>query len=113
MGALLIRACLPLLVHALPPIRDRGAVLQPLAVHIGIDLRVLGFTFGLSLLTAIVFGIVPALRATRVDLTPSLKDTGRARLAVDVYRRIAARWPGDAAVYHDLAVAAAALSSVY
>jgi predicted permease len=42
-----------------------------------LDLRVLGFTFGLSLLTGIVFGIVPAVRATRVDLTPSLKDTGR------------------------------------
>jgi predicted permease len=42
-----------------------------------LDLRVLAFTFGLSLLTGIVFGIVPALRATRVDLTPTLKDTGR------------------------------------
>jgi predicted permease len=42
-----------------------------------LDLRVLAFTFGLSLLTGIIFGIVPALRATRVDLTPTLKDTGR------------------------------------
>ena len=38
----------------------------------------------------------------------ALKDTGRAREAVDIYRRIVARWPGDAAAYHDLAVAAAA-----
>ncbi len=42
-----------------------------------LDLRVLGFTFGLSLLTGLLFGIVPALRATRLDLTPTLKDTGR------------------------------------
>lgn len=42
-----------------------------------LDLRVLVFTFGLSLLTGIVFGVVPALRATRFDLTPALKDTGR------------------------------------
>ena len=48
------------------------AVLNP-----RLDLRVLGFTLGLSCLTGIVFGIVPALRATRLDLTPTLKDTGR------------------------------------
>jgi len=42
-----------------------------------LDLRVLSFTFGLSLLTGVVFGIVPALRATQFDLTPVLKDTGR------------------------------------
>jgi predicted permease len=42
-----------------------------------LDLRVLGFTFGLSLLAGIIFGLVPALRATRLDLTPTLKDGGR------------------------------------
>jgi predicted permease len=42
-----------------------------------LDLRVLGFTLGLSCLTGIIFGIVPAMRATRLDLTPMLKDTGR------------------------------------
>ncbi len=38
----------------------------------------------------------------------ALKDTGRVRDAVDVYRRAIARWPGDAAMYHDLGVAAGA-----
>jgi predicted permease len=42
-----------------------------------LDPRVLGFTVGLSCLTAIIFGLIPALRATRPDLTPILKDTGR------------------------------------
>jgi predicted permease len=42
-----------------------------------LDLRVLGFTLSLSFLTGIIFGILPALRATDFDLTPALKDSGR------------------------------------
>lgn len=47
-----------------------------------LDLRVFGFTLGLSVLTGLVFGIVPALRATRVDLTPTLKDAARGSTAI-------------------------------
>jgi len=47
-----------------------------------LDLRVLGFTIALSLLTGIVFGIAPAWRSTRVDLTPTLKDGGRGSSSV-------------------------------
>ncbi|HKO44392.1 MAG TPA: ABC transporter permease [Pyrinomonadaceae bacterium] len=42
-----------------------------------VNLPVLGFTIGLTLLTGIVFGLVPALEATRVDLNESLKEAGR------------------------------------
>jgi len=42
-----------------------------------LDLRVLGFTLALSMLTGNLFGIAPAWRSTRVDLTPALKDSGR------------------------------------
>ncbi len=42
-----------------------------------LDWRVLGFTMALSILTGIVFGLAPAYRATKVDLTPTLNDSGR------------------------------------
>ena len=42
-----------------------------------LDWRVLGFTLALSLATGIVFGLAPALRSTKVDLTPTLKDSAR------------------------------------
>ena len=48
-----------------------------------LDLRVFGFTLGLSVLTGLVFGIVPALRATRFDLTPTLKDAARGSSAIN------------------------------
>jgi predicted permease len=37
------------------------------------DLRVAGFAFALSLLTGVVFGLVPALQSTRPDVFPTLK----------------------------------------
>jgi len=38
-----------------------------------VDLRVLAFTFGVAVVTGLLFGVAPALQASRVDLTESLK----------------------------------------
>ncbi|MGH9941550.1 MAG: ABC transporter permease [Pyrinomonadaceae bacterium] len=42
-----------------------------------LDLRVFGFTSALSLLTGLLFGLAPAWRATRINVTPALKDSTR------------------------------------
>ena len=43
------------------------------AMNVSPDLRVLAFTFALTILTALLFGMTPAIRATRLDLNASLK----------------------------------------
>jgi predicted permease len=46
----------------------------PLLLDVAPDGRVLAFAAAISLFTGIAFGLVPALRATRLDLAPALKD---------------------------------------
>jgi predicted permease len=49
----------------------------PFDVDVRPDFLVLAFAAGASALTAMLFGVVPALRATRVELAPVLKDSAR------------------------------------
>jgi putative ABC transport system permease protein len=49
----------------------------PRAQGIGVDLRALAFTSLVSLLTGVVFGLAPALRATNPDVNESLKESSR------------------------------------
>ena len=49
----------------------------PRVTTIALDLRVLGAAAGLSLVTGLLFGIVPALQMSKPDLTTSLKDGAR------------------------------------
>ncbi len=56
--------------RAVPP--PPGAL--PVTPNFIIDLPVLLFTLGLSIVAGIVFGLAPALRASRPELTPALKD---------------------------------------
>src|SRR6195256_5168110 len=44
--------------------------------QVGIDYRVLTFALGVSALTGILFGIVPALQASKLDVTSALKEGG-------------------------------------
>jgi putative ABC transport system permease protein len=56
-------------------------VVDPLKIprvqDIALDGRVLGFTAAVAAITGVLFGIVPALQASRTDLQPALKEGGR------------------------------------
>jgi putative ABC transport system permease protein len=48
----------------------------PARLAVAVDGRVFAFSIGLSLVTGILFGLAPALRASRVDLNQGLRDGG-------------------------------------
>ena len=66
---------LNLLLHAIP-------IKLPFWMNFGIDLRVLGFTAAITLLTGFIFGAIPALQTSRVDLNDTLKEGGRGSAGV-------------------------------
>jgi len=55
----------------------RPQALENLTVRPSIDLTVVGFTLAVSTLTALLFGLVPALRVARTDLSRTLAAGGR------------------------------------
>src|SRR5208337_189843 len=50
---------------------------DPIPLDVHPDIAILSFTAGASILTGILFGLVPALRSTRIDLAPALKESSR------------------------------------
>jgi predicted permease len=67
-GFLGMRALLSVNTGGLPRLGDGGSLM-------GMDLRVVGFTLVLSLVTGIVFGLVPAVVTSRTDLNAVIKDS--------------------------------------
>ena len=62
---------------ALLAVTDNETGLLPNGVQLSLNWRVLVFTLGVSLLTGVLFGFVPAWRATSLDLNTTLKQSGR------------------------------------
>jgi predicted permease len=69
LGAAGVRALLALNPGSIPRIGENGAAVT-------LDWTVLAFTLGLALATGIVFGLFPALQASRSDLISTLKESG-------------------------------------
>ena len=66
---LLLAAWINDLVSAFKPPVD-----LPLQLDLSLDWRVMSFTLALSVFTGIVFGVIPALQSTKLNLVPALKD---------------------------------------
>jgi predicted permease len=62
---------------AVKALRVFGAANIPRLDEVGVNGRVIAFTCLVALVTGVVFGLVPALRASRVDLNETLKEGGR------------------------------------
>jgi len=60
-------------LHLLLALDSQGTRSMPL-LDLSPDHRVLGFTLLVTVFTALLFGIAPALRSARIDLTPTLRD---------------------------------------
>jgi putative ABC transport system permease protein len=74
LGLLLAHWGTAALVGMLPPNQISSL---PFLQTLKIDGRMLGFSFGLSVLTGIVFGLAPALQSSRLELSDVLKEGGR------------------------------------
>jgi predicted permease len=68
LGLLLAWGIITAIVRFQPP------MLISLSLDLGLDATVLAFTFGVALLAGLLFGLVPALQATKPQLVPALKD---------------------------------------
>jgi predicted permease len=68
LGWLGIRALLSVNTAGLPRVGENGA-------FVGLDGTVVVFTLALSILTGVIFGLIPALQSSKTDLTTTLKES--------------------------------------
>jgi putative ABC transport system permease protein len=61
-------------------LRVLGAEALPRLQDTALDTQVFAFTAALSVLTGVIFGLVPALQTSKPDLNQTLKDTGSASI---------------------------------
>jgi putative ABC transport system permease protein len=73
-GLLIAYWGVPALVSSLPQNQLNA---MPFLKELSLDKGILAFSFGLSLLTGLVFGLAPALQSSRLDLNEVLKEGGR------------------------------------
>jgi putative ABC transport system permease protein len=69
LGIFGIKALLAVNTANLPRVGESGALVD-------LDWRVVAFTFAVSIVTGIIFGLVPALHSSRTDLSATLKEGG-------------------------------------
>jgi putative ABC transport system permease protein len=69
LGAVGVRVLLAFAPGGLPRVGENGVAVSP-------DIHVLAFTFGVSVLTGILFGLAPAIGASRPNLTAALNESG-------------------------------------
>jgi predicted permease len=81
LGAAIAYLCSPVLIGLLPPVTGLAIYKMPRVLTVEPDLRMLSFTIALTLLSVLLFGMVPAWRGTRLNLSEELKASGRAATA--------------------------------
>lgn len=89
-------------VDAISKLMAHGAD-RPFPFIVSPDWRVLAFTILVTVATGILFGLAPAMRGSRIDLTPSLKESASSLPGAVVH---ASRWfrLGDALVIAQVAL---------
>jgi putative ABC transport system permease protein len=73
LGVLGVRALLLLAATSIPRLGDPALLSNPFAL---LDARILAFTIGVSVLTGIVFGLVPAIQISNPNLAVTLREAG-------------------------------------